>query len=238
VAAAGRQGAGLIDDLVDAANREQDQGALSLAARNWLWMSALTSDSRHAESGVRSAVRLLIAAGQTTRAQLLRDRVVGGTPCSLRSLLLGILDWDSGNAAGAEPWFEDAVKLAATDGSGREMGTSALAWLAALQLAQGRGSEALDRAQRALAAMPMDTAVESMAWGALVRAEGQLRGAAAGLERLTGRLGDECSAVPVPDADLLVTRGMLRFYAGQNSAGATDLRVAARLVRQGAVTAQ
>jgi DNA-binding CsgD family transcriptional regulator len=238
VAAAGHDDATLIDDLIDAARRDEDQGALSLAARNWLWVSSLTSHPRQGELAVLAATRLLVADGQNIRAQLLRDRVAKVSPGPLRSLLLGMLDWENGDAPGAESWFQDAVKLAAGDGSDRELRASALARLAALQVTQGRGSDALDSAGRAVALMPGDPAVESMAWGALVRAEGQLRGAAAGLELLSGRLEGESATVPASGVDLLVTRGTLRFYAGQNSAGATDLRVAIRLARQGAATAQ
>ena len=52
-----------------------------------------------------------------------------------------------------------------------------------------------------------------MAWGALVRAEGQLRGPAAGLKLLTGQLGEESATVAQGPAGGTVHGGMLATFA-------------------------
>jgi DNA-binding CsgD family transcriptional regulator len=67
---------------------------------------------------------------------------------------------------------------------------------------------------------------------------GRLRGAPAGLVRLAERLPQPAEAVPIGDADLLVTRGSLGFYAGRTTAAIADLRAAINLGRHGAVIAQ
>ena len=67
---------------------------------------------------------------------------------------------------------------------------------------------------------------------------GRLRGAPAGLDRLAERLPQPAEAVRSGDADLLVTRGSIGFYAGRTTAAIADLRAAINLVRHGAVIAQ
>ncbi len=93
-------------------------------------------------------------------------------------------------------------------------------------------------ATRALALDPADAQVERLGSITLALGVGRLRGAPAGLDRLAERLPQPAEAVPVGDADLLVTRGSLGFYAGRTTAAIADLPAAINLGRQGAVIAQ
>ncbi len=116
--------------------------------------------------------------------------------------------------------------------------TRALAQLGGLYATQGRAQDAIDVATRALALDPADPQVERLGWIALALGVGMLRGAPAGLDRLAERLPQPAEAVPSGDADLLVTRGTLGFYAGRTTAAIADLRAAINLGRHGAVIAQ
>ncbi len=227
----------LIDDLSDAARAHEARGELGLAARDWLWLASLAGRPDQADLGILGATRLLLLDRQTARALELSDRVQACAPSSARSLLLGLLQWAAGAAPAAETWLLDAASRADAE-EPADLRASALARLAWLQVVDGRGSESLEMAERALALHPTDPEVENLAWSALVHAEGRLRGPAAALDRLERRLRPDPSEPTVTDADLLVTRGLVRFYAGQSRAGAADMRVAIGLVRRGASITQ
>jgi DNA-binding CsgD family transcriptional regulator/tetratricopeptide (TPR) repeat protein len=227
----------LINDLSGAARDHEQRGELGLAARNWLWVTSLASQADQIDLGVLEATRLLLLDRQTARAQELSNRVQDCDPSASRSLLLGMLEWAAGAAPAAEIWLLDAASLAATD-ERADLEASALARLAWLLVIEGRGIESLETAKRALGLRPVDPEVENLAWSALVHAEGRLRGPAAALDVLDRRLRRDPSEPTVADADLLVTRGLVCFYAGLNQDGAADMRVAIRQVRQGASITQ
>jgi DNA-binding CsgD family transcriptional regulator len=234
VAAADPADSQLIGDLAAAAQAEEAGHSLGLAARYWLWLASLATTTEGAESALLAAVRLLLADVQVRRALELRSRILDGNPCALRSLLLGKLYWEEGDAANADAWFRDAVTLASGEDSQRDIESSVLAHLAIGRAQQNRGAEAIELARRSLALEPTDQPVKSMAWGALAVGEGCVNGAASGLELLQQCLDGSGGVEPPPDADLIIYRGTLRFYAGQNAAGAGDLRRAIDMARQGA----
>ncbi len=96
---------GLADEIDRAARRELGEGDVSLAARYLLWASTLSSRRERAEHRLLEAARLLLADGQTARAGALRPRVEACEQSPLRSLVLGTLAWDDGDAATAERWL-------------------------------------------------------------------------------------------------------------------------------------
>ena len=71
-----------------------------------------------------------------------------------------------------------------------------------------------------------------MAHQGLALGEMFVRGAPAGLARLAARLPQPSDAVPAADVGLLVTRGILGFFAGRSTAAIADLRAGIRLARQ------
>ena len=153
-------------------------------------------------------------------------------------MLLGTIAWEGGDALRAERWFDEALALAKSDPSDATVRIEALVRLATLLVIQNRGGEAFAAAQDALTLEPADQSVEIRAWSELVRADGQLRGAASGLHLLAGRLVGDGSQIRAPEVDLLLTRGILGFYAGRNVNATADFRNVIRLVRQGARTAE
>ena len=114
----------------------------------------------------------------------------------------------------------------------------ALVQLGGLYAIQGRAQDGIDVAARALALDPADPQVERLGWIALALGVGRLLGAPAGLDRLAERLPQPAEAVPAANADLLVTRGSIGFYAGRTTAAIADLRAAISLGRRGAAVAQ
>jgi DNA-binding CsgD family transcriptional regulator/tetratricopeptide (TPR) repeat protein len=232
------------DDLADevdrAAGRELGQGDVSLATRYLLWASSLSSSRERAEHRLLEAARLLLAAGQAVRAGALRPQVEACDQSPLRSLVLGTLAWDDGDAVTAERWLLGASVAIGPNpiAADRQVVARALAQLGGMYATQGRAPDAIDVATRALALGPVDPRVERLAWMALALGVGRLRGAPAGLDRLTDRLPQAAEAVSSGDADLLVTRGSIGFYAGRTTAAIADLRAAINLGRQGAVISQ
>jgi DNA-binding CsgD family transcriptional regulator/tetratricopeptide (TPR) repeat protein len=237
VAAADGVDDSLAADLADTARREEHRGARNLAARYLMWASSVVSDRPTAEQHLLEAGRLLILDGQTLRAAGLRGRFETCADTPQRSLVLGMLAWEQGDSARAERWLIEAAGL---DGGRTDdpMALAALTQLGALYCTHGRGLQAIEAARLALSLQPGDAESERAAWSALAIGEATAHGAPAGLDRLGERLPRSADAVAAEDADLLIVRGTLGFYAGRIKAASADLRVAIRLARQGAAAAE
>ena len=238
VAAASPGDEALVEDLFEAADRESNGGALGIAARDLLWASTLSSDLDQIERGLLQATRLLLADGQLHRAMTLQNQVAAVRSQPLRSLLLGRLAWVDGDASSAELWLADAARRASEDPNAVQLEIDALIQLAILYVTLGRGSEAFDAARQVLARGSDDKAAEVQAWCELAKAEAWLHGAPSGLDLLTERLGADPLTVVPPDADLLVIRGALGFFAGRTLGAIADLRTALQLMRLGAPATQ
>jgi tetratricopeptide (TPR) repeat protein len=201
-----------------------------------LWAAPLSSARGQRERRLLTAMRLLLADGQTARAAGLREQAVACQPGPLRELVLGTLAMDQGDAAAAERWL---LPIIVADGAGAgpesqhrpgpDVLAAALGSLGFLYVHQGRAADAAALAARALSLGPADPASERAAWSVLALGEGMLRGAPAGLGRLAARLPGAAEAVCAADADLLIIRGALGFYAGRTVAATADLRAALRI---------
>ncbi len=244
VAAADQVDDRLADDVEAAALRELERGAVALAATYLLWAWPLSSAPDQQERRLLTAMRLLLADGQTARAAGLRERAVACQPTPLRNLVLGTLAIDQGDATAAERWL---LAITAPDGelAGPEDDTgspadivpAALCALGSLYVHQGRAVEAASLAARAISLDP-DQSQERAAWTVLALGEGMLHGAPAGLARLAGRLPGAAESVSGADTTLLITRGTLGFYAGRTMAAAADLRAAVRVAPRNSASAQ
>jgi ATP/maltotriose-dependent transcriptional regulator MalT len=209
-----------------------------MAATYLLWASSLGSGSQLNERRVLGAARLLLEDGQTTRAAELRERVERCSEGPLRSLVLGQLAWEEGASVPAESWLIEASKSAGGSEPDGEVAAAALGHLGTLYYTQGRGQEATDVATRLLALSNLPGELERSGWIALAAGTAADHGAPAALDRLASRLPQPAESVPAADADLLIVRGVLGFYAGRTTAAIADLRVAIRLARHGAAAAQ
>ncbi len=239
VAAADRADDGLAGEAEAAACRALDRGAVARAATCLLWAAPLSSSSDDRERRLLTAVRLLLADGQTARAAGLRDQVMACSPGPLRSLVLGTLEVDQGGAGAAERWLAGVTAAGSAGGGPAGEGSpdagilaAALCSLGSLYVNQGRAAEAASLATRALALKVPDPELERAAWSVRAMSEGMLHGAPAGLGRLADRLPEAAEAVGSADASLLVIRGTLGFYAGRTTAATADLRSAIRVAAQ------
>ena len=228
----------LARDLDESAAGRVGEGARSVAATYLLWASSVGSDPQLNERRVLQAARLLLQDGQTARAAELRGRVEGCGEGPLRSLVLGQLAWEQGASTLAESWLIEASKPAAGSEPDGEVAAAALGHLGTLYHTQGRGQEAVDAATRLLALSNLPGELERSGWIALAAGTAADQGASAGLGLLASRLPQPAESVPAADADLLIVRGALGFYAGRTTAAIADLRAAIRLARHGAAAAQ
>ena len=234
VAAADGADDGLADELEAAARREIEAGAPALGARNLLWASSLSRATEQAERRLLQGVRALLDCGQTTQAAGLRNQLEACPDSPTRSVLLGEMDWELGDAASATRW----LRRAASDATAiPDWGCAGWAWaqLAEVHITQGRAEDALDAANQALALSESGPRVERLAWICLATGEGILHGAPAGLDRLSQRLPQPADQVPDDEANMLVTRGTLGLYAGRTASAISDHRAVLRAARRTSV---
>ncbi len=105
----------LADELDDAVAHLQGQRkAATLVARNLLWASSLTSSTPRSEERLLRAVRAILFGNQIERAVAMRRHVEGCRPSQLRSLVLGLIDWDQGKTSDAELHLRGAQEPEAT----------------------------------------------------------------------------------------------------------------------------
>jgi DNA-binding CsgD family transcriptional regulator len=228
----------LARDLDESAAERASKGTRSVAATYLLWASSVGSGPQLNEGRVLRAARLLFEDGQTARAAELGERAERCGEGPLRSLVLGQLAWQEAASTRAESWLIEACESAGRPGSDGEVAAAALGHLGTLYFTQGRGQEAVDVATRLLALSNLPGELERTGWTALAVGTAADYGAAAGLDRLASRLPQPAESVPAADADVLITRGALGFYAGRTAAAIADLRAAIRLARHGAAAAQ
>ena len=203
-----------------------------------MWASSLDAQHDRAEGHLLRAMLLLLADWQTERANNLKERAIACEETPLRSLALGVLAWDQGDALTAERWLTDAVERPAPGDEASTVLAAALAHLSILKSTHGRPTEAIDDTKRALGFRPKERQAEHYAWAARSMGEALLHGGLAGLNCLRERLPEPPERVPASDTYLLVIRGALGYYAGQSSAATADLRAAIQLARDGPATMQ
>jgi DNA-binding CsgD family transcriptional regulator len=228
----------LIDTLTAQASAKEDRREFALAAKYWLWVSSLSQVQEQIEAALLHGARLLMAGGQFHQAESFQTQIEAAGVSPLRSLLLGSIAWVGGDAVRAERWFDEVLALAQDDISHAALRIEALVQLATLLVIEHRADEAFEAATQVLDLCPPDAPAAIRAWSELVRAEGQLRGAASGLTMLAGRIDGDGFRIGVAEVDLLLTRGILGFYGGRNVQATADFRNVIRLVRQGAQTAE
>ncbi|AYG03757.1 helix-turn-helix transcriptional regulator [Gryllotalpicola protaetiae] len=226
----------LADELVAEAERERAVDAAGSAARLLLWASGVRTPGAVADRHLTDAARLLIYDGQLARAAELRAEVEATRPSPARSLVLGTLDWESGDTVAAEAELRAAADSA--DPGFAAESTEANVVLARLLALQGRGPEAIAAAERALRVPGLPRRLEHLAWlgsslGVLMR-----DGGPASVAHLSTRLPQPAPEVPAEEVDLLVARGAIDYFAARPAAAAADLRAAIALIRAGAPAAE
>jgi ATP/maltotriose-dependent transcriptional regulator MalT len=227
----------LADELEATARQEIEARASTIGSRHLLWASLLSSRPEQSEERLVEATWALLARGRSAEAAALRPQVEPCRAFPQRSLVLGMLDWEQGQGASAERRLLEAASGTQADQGGPVAGR-AWAELGAIYATQGQAAKAIDASRRALAGAQAGSATERLASIGLALGEGLLEGPLKGLARLHERLPEPADQVAGPDSDLLVTRGMLGYFAGHTVPAIADMRAAIALARQGSVAAQ
>ena len=223
----------LAAEVADAAAQLQALGAQHRAATYLLWASALTAQIEHSERWLIEAARLFLREGQTRRVAAMADRIESCHEHPARNLVLGTLAWEQGEADQAIKWLSRAGRA---DGPA-DVKAEALALLGDVYASQIQGQEAVAAAEAALSLNPSDPVAEQTAWTALTFGRALLDGAPAGLDVMQQRLLGPADAIPHADAELLIIRGTLDFYATRYTAAIADLSAAVRLLHRGGTAA-
>jgi ATP/maltotriose-dependent transcriptional regulator MalT len=237
VAAADLTDDALADDL-EAAARHPDETVSMVARATYLqWASSLSPRRDLRERRLLGAARYLLADRRTASAAKLRSAVEACAESPLRSLVLGMLDWAEGESDRAEGLFVAASSPASVTAD-PPSAAHALVRLANIYNYRMLVEESIDAANRALALVPPDDDVAREAWVTVAVASAMKYGDERGFDALCERFSTPPDAVGPHEANLLVTRGMLGFYAGGVQGPLQDLRGAISLARRGATVPQ
>ena len=223
---------GLAAELEAAAASLAGDGDLGTAATYLSWSSMLSARVGDRERRLEEAVWWLLSGADTARAASLGNRLEACAESTRRDQLLGALAWDEGNAGESEKWLRRAVAHADPEVDGEAL-AAALALLGYLCVLHGRMAEGAVLAREAFDLGLADGRSEYRAWAALTLGQGALTGAAASVGLLASRLAERPEEVAVADADLLVLRGTLNFYAQHVEATIADLTAALKVLRYG-----
>jgi DNA-binding CsgD family transcriptional regulator len=236
VAAADTVDDGLADELETAAHQEGDQPPLVTRARYLVWASSLSSEHSRCEHSLLEAALILLTDRRTASAAALRPEVEACADCSLRSLVLGMMDWADGDPGGTERFLRAASSPQAV---ALDPGSAAYALIRLSNLYNSQFSpDAIEVAKRALDLVPVDDDLAREARVALVVATTVAYADDQGFDALYEWFSTPASEVGLHEANLLVTRGMLGLYGGQVQRPLADLRAAISLAHQGASVPQ
>ena len=234
VAAADGADETLAVELETKGRRELEDGRKTEAGRTFQWASSLSIDSAEANRRLVDAALAYANGGQLSRAEALRPAIESFDDGPGRSLVLGLLEWDQGDAEGARLWLQRVVdEEDADDAETRAVTARAWAELAEIHITLGQGAEAARAAAQALALAPRHTSAERLAQIHAALAEGYIYGAASGLARLRQRLPQPADEVPGDEVDMLVVRATLAQFAGRIQASLADLRAVVELTQRG-----
>lgn len=227
----------LADELAAAAEDDGSRFAISTKAQYLLWASSLTSDRARRETRLLEATRLLLIDRRVARALTQRPQVEQCASSPHRSLVLGMMDWVEGDPASAELHFQAASSTEAAE-EDPATAADALIRVATIRVTRLEAPEAIAAAQQAVRLALDDDAVLRDAIGPLVAATCVTEGGARGLEVMAEHFSTPAARAGSADAEILVTRGMAGYYAGQLLGPIEDLRRAVALARHGARVAQ
>ena len=221
VAAADRADPDLAKALVEAAATAVGEQKHAVAATHLLQARTVSADPAERDALVQRALLLRLDAGDIAGAGLLSADVELAEPSGLRSLALGALTRDQGDAATADVLISEAQQLA---GSDTILVTEAAVALAGVRIRVNDGAGALE----ALGQAGPPPATRS----ALVLEALLVEGIALWQD---GRAEEALKVLPQPGftADSLTYSGMIRYYEGDVLGAKRDLDKAIGLLQGG-----
>ncbi|HEY0807746.1 MAG TPA: LuxR C-terminal-related transcriptional regulator, partial [Pseudonocardiaceae bacterium] len=192
-----------------------------------LWAADLSESRADRERRILAAAECLLTTGRHARAETLFRTVEACTPSARRGCLLGMYAVNHGRSAVAQALFTDTIRVAASAPGDEQLLFVALMQLAGLYLRLGRGREAVDLVERALAANSPDVYPGIAPKAVLAVGSLQMDGPLAALRMLAdiGRSSDPMSATALAQPFPLVFRGLSRLCGGDLSRAIEDCQL-------------
>ncbi len=217
----------LAAELVAHARTEADAGAWEAAASHLDTAVRLEPDPDHRDRLRLDAVDLLVRGGETAAATARRDDIARLPASPRRHATLGHLALVAGRQGDAERLLARAWQDA-DPAEDRELAAASAAQLSQLCLAQARGAESEQWAQRALEAGPADAFTRGVARSVLVAAmavQGRGDEALALLDHLPRGVSD----LDAEEIEGVMGRGVVQLWAGAFQPARQDLTTIASL---------
>lgn len=222
VSAAAGVDAALAADLIAAAEAAQVQHRPAVAAGHLLQARTLTADLARRDDLLLRAALMRLDILDIKGAASLRPGLDQLPPTPFRSLVLGVLARELGEAADASRLLVEARDAATTAGDAPQA-LRAAAELASLSVLRSDGHSALAVLDQARHDFPAHVEGQRLA---------MMRGIALWQEG-HGAEGIEALTAPDPTVDLLSSSGMVRYYEGDLAGARRDLDEAIAMSRSG-----
>jgi DNA-binding CsgD family transcriptional regulator len=232
VAALDRPDEGLAAELERLADQEAADGRVSLAATHLQWASDISPARVGRERRLLSAaLHLMLAEG--SRGLALRPAVEQSAPSPLRSCVLGMMAFSSGQRAEAELRLSEALAQARDDPDSQPLAAKIANRLAAAYALVGDGEQAMTFGRWALGTGCLDAAAASHTRTLVAIGASQAAGPHEALAELQHMDADP-ARVGLVDADGLAFRGVFRLMAGDLAPAVRDMTASLKMARRGA----
>jgi DNA-binding CsgD family transcriptional regulator len=232
VAALDRPDEGLAAELEYLAGEEAASGRLALAATHLQWASDISPARADRERRLlTAALHLMMAEG--SRGLALRPVVEESAPSPLRSCVLGMMAFSSGQRAEAEQRFSEALAQARDDPDSQPLAAKIADRLATAHALVGDGEKAMTFGRWALGTGWLDPATAAHTRTLVAIGASQAAGPHEALAELE-HLDADPSRVSLVDADGLAYRGVFRLMAGDLAPAVRDMTASLKMARRGA----
>jgi DNA-binding CsgD family transcriptional regulator len=231
VAALDRPDEDLAAQLEHLAGAEAASGRHALAATHLRWASDISPARADRERRLlTSALHLMMTEG--SRGLPLRPVVEESAPSPLRSCVLGMMAFASGQRAEAEQRFSEALAEARQDPDSQPLAAKIADRLATAYALVGDGEKAMTYARWALGTGSLDAATAGHARTLVAIGASQAAGPHQALAELEYLDADPARVGPV-DADGLAFRGVFRLMAGDLAQAVRDMTASLKMARRG-----
>jgi DNA-binding CsgD family transcriptional regulator len=232
VAALDRPDEGLAAQLERLAGEEAAGGRLALAATHLQWASDISPARADRERRLLTAVlHMMMAEG--SRGLALRPVVEESAPSPLRSCVLGMMAFSSGQRAEAEQRFGEALAQARHDPDSQPLAARIADRLATAYALVGDGEKAMRFGRWALGTGCLDAATAGHTRTLVAIGASQAAGPHGALAELE-HLDADPSRVGLVDADGLAFRRVFRLMAGDLAPAVRDMTASLKMARRGA----
>lgn len=221
----------LADELADSADLELDAGAVKDAAEHLFWSAGLEPDQTRAQTRLLRGVELLMVSGDLAGTQARASSVERLPDSDHKRYALAAIAASVGDLTAARAQF----RVLATPEVARDepiLFSRITAGLACVAAVLGAADEAIEHARASLEIAGAPPTSRSVALQALAFGLAESGRIPDGLALLAD-VSHTARAPGAFEAELLMTRGMLRVWNGENAAAADDLRTVVRWAKLG-----